>query len=40
MQKILKVIAFLGTPQGKRDVATVTAAVGVVTSLLKQFGVL
>lgn len=35
-----KVVAFARSPQGKRDVALVSAAVAAVVSALKQFGVL
>lgn len=40
MAFVSKVVAFLASPQGKRDVALIAAAVSAVVDALKQFGVI
>jgi hypothetical protein len=40
MKKALKIIEFIGTPQGKRDVGLVVTAISTITTVLKQFGVI
>lgn len=38
--KVVAIYVFLQTPRGKRDLGIVTAAVGTVVSVLKQFGLI